>query len=201
MDSILELVNQHAHAAPYIVFGLLMLAGLNLPVSEDALILASALLATKHPDLLPALFLAVYSGAYLSDLVCYGLGRRFGPRLWRLKVFDRLVPFRHVHGVGRFYSRYGVGVLLVGRFIPFGVRNALLLTAGLGRMPFWRLALTDLVAATLSCSFYFWLYYSYGLTVVGAVADSQLALFAVALAAVAFILVRRYMLKRLDQAG
>jgi membrane protein DedA with SNARE-associated domain len=201
MDLVLQLVHQHAHAAPFLVFGLLMLAGLNVPISEDALILASALLATEHHDLLVSLFVALYSGAYLSDLVCYWLGRRFGPRLWRLPGFSRVVPFRHVHGLGHFYTRYGVGVLLVGRFIPFGVRNGLLLTAGLGRMPFLRLAVTDLVAATVSCSFYFWLYYTYGRSVVRAVADSQIALFFAAAVVILVLLVRRYLLKRLDQAG
>lgn len=201
MDFLLELVLQHADMAPFFVFGLLLLAGLNVPISEDALILGSALLAAERPHLLVPLFVAIYSGAYLGDLVCYGIGRRFGPKLWKLPGFERVVPFRHVHAIGNFYARYGAGVLLVGRFIPFGVRNVLLLTAGLGRMPFWRLALVDLLAATVSCSFYFWLYYSYGLPVVRAVSDSQLALFAVAIAVAALVLARRYLLGRLQRAS
>jgi membrane-associated protein len=199
MDSALALVHQHADAAPLVVFLLLMLAGFNVPVSEDAVILASALLANERRDLLVPLFLAVYAGAYLGDLVCYSLGRRFGPALWRIPGFERLVPWRHVESLQGFYRRYGMGVLLLGRFVPFGVRNALLLTAGLGRMPRLRLALVDLVAATLSCGSYFWLYFSYGREVLGAVARSQVALFAVVIVVVALVLTRKWLTRRLER--
>jgi membrane protein DedA with SNARE-associated domain len=88
--------------------------------------------------------------------------------------------------------------LLVGRFIPFGVRNGLLLTAGLGRMSFVRLATVDLVAATLSCGFYFWLYFTYGRAAVSAVAESQLALFIAVGAVVALLLARRFLWRKVD---
>lgn len=200
MDTVLALVHQHADYAPWIVFGLLMLAGLNIPVSEDAMILGSALLATERPDLLVELFFAVYAGAYLSDLVCYGLGRRFGPSLWRLPGFERVVHKKHIKTLSQFYARWGVWVLLVGRFIPFGVRNGLLLTAGLGRLHFGRLAAVDLIAATMSCGFYFWLYFSYGRAVVDAVARSQLALFGIVAVVVILLIVRSRLMKRLDKA-
>jgi membrane-associated protein len=199
MESVLALVQQHAELAPFVVFGLLVLAGFNLPISEDAMILGSALLASERPDLLPQLLLAVYAGAYLGDLICYTLGRRFGPALWRIPGFERLVPARYVLKLSTFYTRYGVWLLLVGRFVPFGVRNALLLTAGLGRMPFWRLALTDLVAATFSCGASFWLYFTYGQVVVEKIAQSQLALLAGAACVIALFMARKRLVGRLER--
>lgn len=198
MEDLIQFVHLHADSAPWIVFGLLMLAGLNIPVSEDAMILCSALLATERPDLTVSLFIALYAGAYLSDLVCYWMGRTVGPRLWSLPLFERVVPRSHVQALKRFYDRYGMRVLLIGRFIPFGVRNGLLLTAGLSKMSFVRLALVDLLAATLSCSFYFWLYMTYGRLVIQAVATSQLALLAVAGVVVALLLLRRRFMRRLE---
>lgn len=199
MDSLVVLVHQHADLAPWIVFGLLLLAGFNVPISEDAVIFGSALIASERVDLLVPLLVALYSGAVLGDLVCYGIGRRFGPRLWKLQVFERLVPWRHVQGLGRFYQRYGVAVLLVGRFVPFGVRNALLLTAGLGRLPFLRLVGVDLVAAMGSCGASFFLYLTYGRAALELVARSQVGLAVLVGVVVLALVARKLLLRRLDR--
>ena len=45
-----------------------------------------------------------------------------------------MVSPERVAKVASFYQKYGVWTLVVGRFIPFGVRNALFLTAGIGKM-------------------------------------------------------------------
>lgn len=198
MTSLTDLIMQNAEYAPWIVFGLLILAGFNVPISEDAMVLGSALLATQRPDLLWPLFIAVYSGAYLSDLICYGLGRRFGPALWKLPGFEKIVPRHHIENLGRFYERYGVLTLFVGRFIPFGVRNGLLLTAGLGGMRFSRLALADLGAATVSCSFFFWLYYTFGESVIDAVRKSNYAIIGLVVIAVILLALRKRMMLRLE---
>ena len=66
-----------------------------------------------------------------------------------------MVKPESVDKVSHFYERFGIFTLIVGRFVPFGVRNALFLTAGLGRMGFMKFALSDLLAATISCSVYF----------------------------------------------
>jgi len=198
MHSLIDLVTQNAEYAPFIVFGLLILAGFNVPISEDAMVLASALLATQRPNLLWPLFIAVYSGAYLSDLICYGLGRRFGPALWRLPGFEKVVPRRHIENLSKFYERYGVLTLFVGRFIPFGVRNGLLLTAGLGGMQFSRLALADLGAATISCSFYFWLYYTFGEHMIDAVRKSNYAIIALVVVVVVVLALRKRLMQRLE---
>ena len=45
MDIVIDLINQNVMYAPYIICGLLLLDGFNLPVSEDLMIFTSALLA------------------------------------------------------------------------------------------------------------------------------------------------------------
>jgi membrane protein DedA with SNARE-associated domain len=170
-------------------------------VSNRERIFGSAVLASRRPDLLWSMFLACYLGAYLSDLVCYWLGRHYGPRLWRLKGFGRVVPQRHVKALARFYDRYGVRTLFVGRFVPFGVRNGLLLTAGLSQMRFIRLALADLGAATLSVSFFFWLYFTYGAKVIGIVQQSNLTLFIIAVLVALLFFVRRRLMRKMDAAA
>jgi membrane protein DedA with SNARE-associated domain len=171
--------------------GLLLLAGLNIPVSEDLMLLTAALLAQQRPDLVWQLFAGVFVGAYLSDLICYGLGRTLGPKLWKIKWFAKMVDRAHVDKIGGFYERFGPLTLLVGRFIPFGVRNALFLTAGLSKMRFAKFAISDFIAATITCGLYFWLYFTYGEAIIDVIKQSNVVIFSIAAVGVVVFLIKR----------
>lgn len=163
MDTIIQFIFENAQYAHWIVFGALMLAGLNVPISEDLMIIFSAVLAaTVVPENTVKLFLAVFLGAYISDWACYWIGRHFGPKLWNIKWFAKTFDPKKIDQVHRYYAKYGFLTLLIGRFIPFGVRNGLFLTAGLGRMHFGKFLLSDGVACLLSNSILFSLAYTVG---------------------------------------
>jgi len=180
MEELIQLIHAHIHYAHFIIFGALLLAGLNIPVSEDAMIFISALLASKHPDYLPHLFIGVYLGAYFSDLICYSLGRFLGPKLFEIRFFANMVPPERVTKISAFYQNYGVITLILGRFIPFGVRNALFLTAGLGKMNFIKFALSDLLACTISTTSFFALYFHYGESVINYIKQANILIFSLA---------------------
>lgn len=163
MDAIISFIFENAQYAHWIVFGALMLAGLNVPISEDLMIIFSAVLAaTVIPENTYKLFLGVFLGCYLSDWVCYWIGRRFGPKLWNIRWFAKTFDPKKIDQVHQYYARYGFLTLLIGRFIPFGVRNGLFLTAGLGKMPFGKFILSDGIACILSNTVLFTLAYTVG---------------------------------------
>lgn len=166
MEELIQLIHANIHHAHFIIFSALLLAGLNIPVSEDVMIFISALLASKHPDYLPHLFMAVYLGAFFSDLISYCLGRFIGPKIFEIRFFANMVSPERISKIHAFYQKYGVITLILGRFIPFGVRNALFLTAGLGKMNFIKFALSDLLACTISTISFFTLYFHYGESVI-----------------------------------
>ena len=83
MEEVYLFIQGHAHSAPWLIFGLLLLTGFNIPVSEDGMIFISALLAVKNPELKYQLFFGVFGGAYFSDLICYWLGRILGPKFFK----------------------------------------------------------------------------------------------------------------------
>ena len=151
MDSIIFFINQNAHYAHWVVFSLLMLAGLNFPISEDLVIIASALLASTTPSVSALkIFVALFLGAYISDWVAYWIGRIWGPSLWKFRLFSKFVRQDRLEQIREYYARYGMLTLLVGRFIPFGVRNCLFLSAGIGKMPFGKFLISDGIACFLS---------------------------------------------------
>jgi membrane protein DedA with SNARE-associated domain len=151
MATIIQFIFEHAHLAHWLIFGALMLAGINVPISEDLMIIISAVLAaTVVPENIYILFTAVFLGCYLSDWVCYWIGRKFGPKLWHIRWFAKTVKPKRLDQIHRYYEKYGFLTLLVGRFIPFGVRNCLFLTAGIGRMHFGKFILSDGIACIAS---------------------------------------------------
>jgi len=163
MEPIIQFIFEHAPYAHWIVFGALMLAGINVPVSEDLMIIFSAVLAaTVIPENTYKLFAAVFLGCYLSDWVCYWVGRYFGPKLWNISWFAKTFDRKKIDQVHEYYAKYGFLTLLIGRFIPFGVRNGLFLTAGLGKMSFRKFILSDGIACLCSNTTLFVLAYMVG---------------------------------------
>ncbi|NOR80975.1 MAG: DedA family protein, partial [Methyloprofundus sp.] len=137
----------------------------------------------------------VYLGAYFSDLICYGLGRKFGPKLLEIRFFANMVSPERITKISSYYEKYGVITLILGRFIPFGVRNALFLTAGLGKMNFIKFALSDLLACTISSVSFFTLYYYYGESVIAYIKQGNMVVFSLAFLLLGVIWYRK---KKLD---
>ncbi len=156
------LLEQATHAHWYI-FALLLLAGLNIPVSEDIMAIgAGVLAATVVPENTSLLYAGLFFGAYLGDVENYWLARLAGRRLLRIAFFQRLLPANRLEQARIFLERYGVAAIFLGRFIPFGVRNALFTTAGLSRMAFWKFALFDFFACLTSTAVLFSLGRAFG---------------------------------------
>jgi len=187
MEELIQIIQANMQYAHFIIFGALLLAGFNIPVSEDAMLFIAAILASNHPEYLVKLFFGVYLGAYFSDLICYGLGRKFGPKLFKVRFFAGMAPPERMAKITVYYKRYGVMTLILGRFIPFGVRNALFLTAGLGKMNFTKFALSDLLACTISNISFFSLYYYYGEKVIDYIKQGNMVIFGLALILVGIV--------------
>ena len=163
MEPIIQFLFDYAQQAHWIVFGALLLAGFNIPISEDLLIILSAVIAaTIVPENTLILFLGVFLGCYLSDQICYWIGRKLGPKLWKIRWFAKMVDRKRLDQIHLYYEKYGFWTLLVGRFIPFGVRNCLFLTAGMGKMNFLKFALSDGLACIISNTTLFTLAYYAG---------------------------------------
>lgn len=151
METILPFIQENAPYAHWVIFGLLMLAGLNFPISEDVVVILSGVLAsTLVPENTWKLFVAVFLGAYLSDWIVYWMGRLWGTKLWKIRWFARIFHPKRLNQIKKYYQQYGMLTLVVGRFIPFGVRNCLFATAGIGKMFFWKFLLADGIACLCS---------------------------------------------------
>jgi membrane protein DedA with SNARE-associated domain len=193
LDQLIEIIHQNVHIAPYIFFGLLLLAGFNLPVSEDAMLFIGGVLAAQHPEQATQIFIGIFLGAYFSDIICYAfMGRYLGPKLFSIPFFAKMASQERLDKISHFYEKYGVLTLIFGRFIPFGVRNALFISAGLGRMKVLKFCVADFIACSISCVSFFYLYYHFGEDVISVVKKGNLVLFSLFLVAITVFLIRRH---------
>lgn len=134
-------------AAPAVVevVAALLAGGVGLPIPEElALISAGWLIARGEPAW--TMCLAALGAVLAGDLVMYTAGRSA-----RLGLVRRLVGERRIVALERSCERYGAKLLLVARFVP-GVRAALLVGAGAGRVSLARFFACDGLAAALGAT-------------------------------------------------
>ena len=163
MLSLIDFFSAHAmHAHWFILIGLL-LAGCNLPISIDALVIIAALFSAKFvPENTLLLYFFLLGGCLASAWISYILGRTLGVKLSKWKIFQSFLSDQKVEKLRLFYKKYGVLAFIVGRFIPFGIRNCLFMSSGLSKMPFLRFALQDFLACFIWVTTYFTLFYHIG---------------------------------------
>lgn len=164
MEHLLELIQKYSNYAPWIIFGSILLAGFNLPISLDAIVIISALLAaTTLPEKTLVLFASVFFGAVFSAWICYWMGRLVGRKIIKIPFFAKWIHAERLDKIKNFYEKHGLWTLLLGRFIPFGIRNCIFFSSGMSHMHFGRFVLRDFFACFIWLSISFYLFYSLGM--------------------------------------
>lgn len=163
MESFMSWISVHAQNAHWFIFIAILLAGVNIPISIDVIIVGAAFLAaTLIPEHVLHLYLAIFCGCYFSAWIAYWFGRLVAGKLLRFQWFQRLFPLKRIEKIQLFYQKHGFWTFLVGRFIPFGVRNCLFMSSGMSHVPFSRFILWDLPACLIWSSLSFYLFFTLG---------------------------------------
>ena len=138
-----ELIERFTYAGIFLV---LFVAGLGVPIPEEAPVLAAGILASQQVIRWWLALIVCFVGVLSGDIVLYWVGHHWGERImdWRFTRFV-LTPEREKMVVEA-YHRHGVKIVFTARFVA-GFRAAAFLTAGIVRIPFWKFLLVDGVAA------------------------------------------------------
>jgi len=156
MTYLTQLLFDFAPYVHFIAFSLLFLAGFNLPISEDIVFIISAsIAATIVPENTFKIAAACVLGAYSSDIIAYFLGRYGMKFILQHKKLARFYPMEKINKIESYYTSHGAKTLFFGRFIPFGVRNIIFLTAGLAEMKFFKFCIVDFIALSLTSTILF----------------------------------------------
>jgi len=192
---------QYAEYYPLVAFIALMLAGLSVPISEDLIIITGALICQGKPSMLVPVFAAIYAGVVISDYFPYILGKYIRKGTVKTKFLTGFFSPRKIVRIHRYLEKYGIFTFIVGRFVPFGVRNTLFMTSGLFGLKLRRFALYDTTAATISVSTLFFLAYHFGEAVEKPFQAVGIVLFILVLSMITFVIISiiRNVRKRREQ--
>jgi membrane protein DedA with SNARE-associated domain len=144
----------HLHAASpatvyYSVAGILLLCGLGLPIPEDLSLIAAGALAYKGVINVHTGFLVCLAAVLGGDTLAFLLGRFFGPRVLRSRLFRSFFTPRKQLRVRAYFRKYGSKVIFVGRFLP-GLRFTIYFSAGILKVRPAIFFVYDSLAAILS---------------------------------------------------
>ena len=162
MDPILAWLNCHVHSFPLVIFIALLLGGFNLPISEDVLVITSAILCQTEKARIAPFYLAIFFGAVISDCIVYFWGWLLGRGFISIKLFPRIVKEENTIRFSKALNKYGILTYLIVRFIPFGVRNVMSMTSGFVNFCFIKFLIFDAIAALCNTSALFWIIYFFG---------------------------------------
>ncbi|UGQ15946.1 MULTISPECIES: DedA family protein [unclassified Borrelia] len=158
MNLILEFIDLNIGYAPIVFFTLLILAGFNIPISEDAIVIMGGILSSRRSEYTIFIFLGIFWGAYIGDIISFYIGKLLAYKLFKEKTrVNKLI-----NTMNYYYGQYGSLTLFFGRFIPFGIRNAIFMSAGMGNMRSRHFFLADFFAAITSITIYFTLSFKIG---------------------------------------
>lgn len=161
--SLFDFVCDNSAYAHYIISALILLAGLNVPLSEDVLLLiAGAIASTCFPQSALYMYAWVFAACLIAGWEAYWIGRIIGPKLLTIRWFNHVLSEERLKKMKVFYQKYGLLSFVVGRFIPGGVRNALFMSSGLTKMPFPLFVFRDFIGGLLATGTIFYLGYAFG---------------------------------------
>ena len=163
---ITQFFSQYAYS-PWLVYSaiclFMVLSAFGLPIPEEIVLISAGFVGhmSLHPADFPPPFAgapsvdvkilaAVAFGAVIgSDFLIYQLGKRFGPRLFKMSWFARFVSDHSLERIQRWSRKYGAWTVVIFRFTP-GVRfPGHLMCGAMGLSP-WRFIAVDTIAAGLS---------------------------------------------------
>ncbi|MCQ2582280.1 MAG: DedA family protein [Treponema sp.] len=162
MDGIIDFLLSYVHYWPPVALFTLILAGFNLPVSEDAIIIVSATLVHQEQADLFTTYICVYLGIFISDVISYYVGRLISKGFLSFKFLRKKLTEKNIKWVSDRLEKHGFLTFIICRFIPFGVRNMLFMGSGFVNFPITKFLLVDSIAAFISSATLFTLTYFIG---------------------------------------
>jgi membrane protein DedA with SNARE-associated domain len=172
------------------IFLVLFLTGVGLPPApEEAGILYAASVNELQPDVTwPFAWLACGLGILCADCVLYGVGRKWGTKLFEYRWVQKVLSTERRLRLEGHFANHGMKLLILARFLP-PLRTGVFLIAGASRYSFLKFLIADLIY----CVFGVGLFFFFGAWIVGWIKKYEsVALFIAAALVVGYGLWRYY---------
>jgi membrane protein DedA with SNARE-associated domain len=180
-----------------LIFCLLMACGMGVPVPEDIVLFAAALLAYYQNANVHMMVIVSLVGVLLGDSIVFLLGHTFGERIRKRKPFSTILPDERFNALKEKFAEDGNKVIFAGRFMP-GLRAPIFFTAGSLHLRYRTFAFYDGLAALISVPTIIYTVWWFGdelEEVIQTIKRVQFGIVGVILVVIA-ILIIRYLIKR-----
>ncbi len=136
-------------------------SGIGSLIPGDTLLILAGYFTRGTGVSLPLLILVGVTGAVIGDNLSYLVGRKYGHRLiaWLERRWQFL--YRRLRESERYFKRHGGKTVLFGRNVAI-VRTYVPLLAGMGRMPYGRFFIYNIIGAALQISVFLMIGYFFG---------------------------------------
>lgn len=166
LETLIEFFVTYGYIA---VFGVLLISGFGVPIPEDITLVAggfiSSLSCPVESSFLPALkqchqvhimFVVGMAGILIGDSTMFFIGRIFGDRVLKTKIFSKVMPPKRYEWVQEKFEKYGSFLVFIARFMP-GLRSPIFVIIGISRkVSYLKFILIDGFAALISVPI--WIY-------------------------------------------
>lgn len=138
------------------IFAWLFFTGIGIPpFPEEAGILYAASVDALHPEVWwPFAWAACGLGIVAADSVLYGVGRRWGARLFKYRWVQKVINEQRRLRLENHFARHGMTMLVLARFLP-PLRTGVFLVAGATRYSFVKFLIADLIYAVVGVGVFF----------------------------------------------
>lgn len=180
-----------------LIFCLLLACGMGVPVPEDIVLFAAALLAYYQNANVHLMVGVSLIGVLLGDSIVFFLGHTFGERIRKRKPFSKILPDDRFEVLKEKFKEDGNKVIFAGRFMP-GLRAPIFFTAGSLHLRYRIFIFYNGMAALISVPTIIYLVWWFGdelEKVIQTIKRVQFGIFGVILVGVG-ILIIRYLIKR-----
>lgn len=162
MDLLISYLTAHISYWPLVAFLVLIPAGFNLPISEDAVIILSAAVAQANHKILFPTYAGLFAGIFLSDIICYYFGRVASKGVLKVRKIRKNLTKERLSIIKQELNKNGFRTFIICRFIPFGVRNVLFTSSGFVHLGIKKFMLFDSIAVLISSSTLYFLVFAVG---------------------------------------
>jgi membrane protein DedA with SNARE-associated domain len=184
-------------ASYLLIFCLLLACGMGIPLPEDIVLFAAALLAYYQNANVHLMVAVSLAGVLIGDSIVFFLGHTFGERLRKRRPFSKILPDDRFNDLKEKFKEDGNKVIFAGRFMP-GLRAPIFFTAGSLHLRYRIFIFYNGMAAMISVPTIIYLVWWFGdelEKVIQTIKRVQFGIVGVILVIIA-ILVIRYLIKR-----
>jgi len=152
-DHLLEIVNNY-QTWTYLILFLIIFVETGIVVMPflpgDSLLFAAGMLAAQPNELnIWIMMILLLIAAILGDSLNYSIGKHFGMRVTKFKLFGKqVVKDAQIEKTHAFYEKYGSKTIVIARFVPI-VRTLAPFVGGIGRMHYGTFLTYNVVGAFL----------------------------------------------------